>query len=260
LTYWSRGGASAAITAVGSAHPVPMPGPGFGDVQSGALLAGGIAAGLFQRDRSGKGVVVDSSLLASGMWAMQPSMVASSLVGADTLHVAPHDQIGNPLANTYRTLDGRHITLGLFESDRYWEKFCEACEMPELVSDERFITSTTRAEHRESLTALLDSVFSQRHLKEWQILLGRQTGPWTVVQYPSEVAQDRQAEANGFVQDVDYEGGKTLRMVTSPVQFDGSSGQLSPAPNHGANTEEVLEELGFDWDLIILLKDKGAII
>jgi hypothetical protein len=83
LTYWSRGGVSAALTSPGAAHPVRMVGPGFGDVQSGAMLAGGVAAALFQRERTGAGVVVDSSLLATAMWVMQPSMVAAELTGVE---------------------------------------------------------------------------------------------------------------------------------------------------------------------------------
>ncbi len=260
LTYWSRGGVAAALTVEGAPHPVRMAGPGFGDVQSGALLAGGIAAALFQRQRTGQGVVVDGSLLASGMWAMQPTIVASNLVGVDTLPVAEHDQVGNPLTNIYRTADGRFVGLGLLESDRFWPGFCEAVEAPDLAADGRFADSATRADHRVELTALLDEIFGRHPLSELKEILRRQEGPWTVVQYPSEVARDPQAEANGYVQDVEYDGGRTLRLVSAPVQFDQSPGKLTPAPEHGADTERVLEEFGYSWDDIARLKESGAII
>jgi crotonobetainyl-CoA:carnitine CoA-transferase CaiB-like acyl-CoA transferase len=260
LTFWSRGGVSAALTPPGAPHPVRMAGPGFGDVQSGALLAGGIAAGLYQRAKTGEGVVVDGSLLASGMWAMQPTIVASSLVGTPTLPIAAHDDIGNPLTNNYRTADDRYITLGLLESDRYWPAMCETLDAPELLADPRFAGADARAHNRSELTARLDRIFARRPLSEWKDILRRQEGPWTVVQYPSEVARDPQAEANGYVQDVDYGQGLNLRLVSAPIQFGATPGRLTPAPQHGADTEHVLEELGYDWDDIGRLKESGAII
>lgn len=260
LTFWSRAGIGAALTQPGADRPVRMVGPGFGDVQSGALLAGGIAAGLFQRERTGRGVVVDGSLLATGMWAMQPTIVASNLTGVETLPIAKHDDIGNPLTNVYRTADGRFVALGMLESDRFWTGFCEVAGLAELVSDPRFTSSTERAENRRELTAILDDAFARHSYAEWREMLGRQEGPWTTVQYPSEVAADPQAEANGYVQDVDYGGGRTLRLVSAPVQFDGGPGRLSPAPDHGADTELVLQDLGYSWDDIGRLKDNGAII
>jgi crotonobetainyl-CoA:carnitine CoA-transferase CaiB-like acyl-CoA transferase len=260
LTFWSRGGVSAALTPPGSPHPVRMAGPGFGDVQSGALLAGGVAAGLFQRDKTGDGVVVDGSLLASGMWAMQPTIVASNLTGAETLPIAAHDQIGNPLTNNYRTSDDRYVTLGLLESDRFWPGLCEVLGVPELAADVRFNGGDARAENRAALTAILDEIFARHTLAEWREILRRQEGPWTSVQYPSEVARDPQAEANGYVQDVDYGDGRQLRLVSAPIQFGATPGRLTPAPHHGADTEHVLEEMGYAWEDISRLKESGAII
>ena len=72
--------------------------------------------------------------------------------------------------------------------------------------------------------------------------------------------RDAQARANGYVQDVDYGDGRRLPMVGAPVQFDETAPPLRPAPEHGAHTEEVLLELGLDWDEIIRLKTAGAVL
>jgi crotonobetainyl-CoA:carnitine CoA-transferase CaiB-like acyl-CoA transferase len=110
------------------------------------------------------------------------------------------------------------------------------------------------------LTGLLDELFLNHTLSEWQRMLAKQTGPWTVVQNPAEVARDRQAEANEYMQDVEFGDGRSLRLVTGPIQFDGEPGTLSPAPDHGADTDKVLGELGFVWDEILQMKINGAII
>jgi crotonobetainyl-CoA:carnitine CoA-transferase CaiB-like acyl-CoA transferase len=260
LTYWSRSGIAAALTPVGADHPVGMAGPGFGDVQSGMTLAGGVAAALYQRERSGRGVVVDVSLLSAGMWAMQPTIVAAGLMGVEVLPIPKHDAIGNPLINIYRTSDGRHLTLGMLESDRYWPAFCEATGRADLAIDSRFADSSARTDNRAALTAVLDDLFARFTLAEWKGILGGQEGPWTVVQYPGEVGRDLQAEANRYVQDVDYGDDRTLRLVSAPVQFDGGPGELAPAPDHGADTEEVLLELGLDQEDIARMRSAGVII
>ena len=64
-----------------------MPGPGFGDLQSGMAMAGGIGAALFKRERTGKGVVVDVSLMSAGLWAMGMTVSGTSVLDVDEL---PH--------------------------------------------------------------------------------------------------------------------------------------------------------------------------
>lgn len=260
LTYWERGGIAATLTPVGGDHPVRMAGPGLGDVQSGTALVGGIGAALFQRERSGKGVAVDVSLLSAGMWAMQPTVVAASLTGVDVLPIPAHDDIGNPLVNTYRTSDGRHLTLSMLESDRYWLGFREVTRRSDLVNDPGFAGSAAPVENRAALTAILAELFGSHTLAEWKDMLGRQEEPWTVLQYPGEVARDPQAEANGYVQDVNYGDGRTLRLVSAPVQFDESPGTLTPAPQYGAQTEEVLQEMGCDSEDLGWMNEAGVII
>ena len=80
ISFWARASISASVTPGGYPYPLPMPGPGFGDVQSGTALAGGVAAALFRRERTGKASIVDTSLLGAGMWAMQASITATRLV------------------------------------------------------------------------------------------------------------------------------------------------------------------------------------
>jgi crotonobetainyl-CoA:carnitine CoA-transferase CaiB-like acyl-CoA transferase len=260
LSYWQRSGAAASAKPPEVPLPIRMPGPGFGDVQSGLALAAGIGAALYGREKTGKGSVVDCSLLSCGMWAMQPTILATNLVGRDVLEIPVHTDIGNPLTNTYATSDGRHICLGMMESDRYWERFCEVSDRPDLFDDGRFASSHLRSQNRAVLTEILDDLFAKRTLEEWKEVLRSQEGQWTFDQSPREVSEDVQAVANGYVQDVTYPDGRSLRMVSSPAQFDGRPGDLSPAPEHGANTDEVLLEMGFDWDEIIQLKIDGAIL
>jgi crotonobetainyl-CoA:carnitine CoA-transferase CaiB-like acyl-CoA transferase len=76
----------------------------------------------------------------------------------------------------------------------------------------------------------------------------------------SELNEDEQAWANGYLQKVDYGGGRFLTLVPTPVQFNETSAELRPAPEHAAHTEEVMCELGMGWDRILELKELGVIV
>lgn len=258
--YWNRCGIGSAATPVDSPEPVALPGPGFGDLQTGMHLAGGIAAALWRRERTGRGAVVDTSLLASGLWAMQGSLAGSAVAGTTELPKRRRNENSNPLVLAYPTSDGRYVSLMMLGSDRYWPGLCDAIGRPDLTTDDRFATARDRAVNSVACVAELDAVFSARPLAHWQGALATQAGPWAVVAHAAEATADPQARHNGYVQDVDYGDGRSIPMVVAPVQLDETAPALRPAPEHGAHTEEVLLELGYDWDEIIRLKTSGAVL
>ena len=166
----------------------------------------------------------------------------------------------NPLVVAYPTADGRFVSLMMLGSDRYWPGLCQAIGRPNLVADPRFATARDRAANSAACVAELDAIFSAQPLDHWRTVLAGQEGPWAVVAHVAEAVADEQARANGYVQDVDYGDGRRLPMVGAPVQFDEVAPTLRPAPEHGAQTEEVLLELGFDWEEISRLKAAGAVL
>lgn len=257
--YWIRSGIAYEVTDPQAPHAVGLPGPAFGDFTSGLALAGGIAAALLKRERTGAAGTVDVSLLGVGMWTVQASIAAADLLGADDLPRLPRDEWRNPLTLNYRTSDGRHIGLTMTQADRFWPKLCEVLGHPELATDPRFYDMETRAKHSRECTAALDDIFATRTYDEWCQLLAAQSGPWDGVQTPGEVGMDDQVLANGLLQEVDYGGGRVARIVPSPVHFDDQAPELRPAPELGSSTEVVLLELGRSWEEISELKDIGAI-
>ena len=100
---------------------------------------------------------------------------------------------------------------------------------------------------------------SERDLAEWEDLLSRQDGQWDVVMPAGKVRCDAQAQANGYVQLVQHEGGGKIVLVPAPAQFDGEAPQLGKAPAFGADTDDVLRSHGLDDDAIADLRVRGVI-
>jgi crotonobetainyl-CoA:carnitine CoA-transferase CaiB-like acyl-CoA transferase len=258
-SYWSRGGVAYVSTPADAEFPPPMPGAAFGDLQSGLYAAGGVAGALFARERTGAAQVVDISLLGAAVWGTAPHIAASSLFDIDAMPRSDHQSAHNPIANTYRTSDGRFVALVMLESDRFWGPLVELVGRPDLAADSRFVDAAARNANSKACIAELDAIFAARTADEWRDVLGRQRGVWAIVQSPRETRCDAQVVANGYVESMDLDGDASLTVAMPPVQFNGDQPTPRPAPELGADTDRVLLELGYDWDQLVEMKVAGAI-
>jgi crotonobetainyl-CoA:carnitine CoA-transferase CaiB-like acyl-CoA transferase len=254
--FWARGGMAHVLTPPDREQPIGQRGA-MGDRNGAMALAFGIAAALLRRERSGKGAVVDVSLLATAMWTLSSDVLAA-LQGGRPRAAAGRDAVVNPLVGSYRTKDGRHIQLVFLQGDRYWADFCQLVGRDELIGDPRFEDSAARQANREECAAELEAEFATRTFEEWKDLLARIDAPWAPVQAVEELLDDPQVLANDYIGEVS-EDGLRYRLPTVPVQFDEKPPPLRRAPEHGEHTEMVLLGLGYTWDQIIELKEAGAL-
>lgn len=253
--FWARGGSAASITPPGVEGMInPM--PAYGDTISGTNLAGGIAAALLQRERTGEPSVVDVSLLGSGVWANGHATAVS--LHLDKPWVAPmpgaHGSPNNPLSGVYATADGRYLAFVMLQPGKFWADVCHHIDHPELADDPRFATAELLAAHTEEAVKILRAALAGRTLAEWTERFATLAGPWAPVQDTLRVGADVQIRANEYLLRVGE-----LDLAASPVQFDTTAPSLGPAPEFAAQTEEILMELGLDWPRIIELKEAGAV-
>ena len=256
-SFWCRGGIANALTPPTATAPV-MQRAAFGDSTGAMTIAGGIAAALFRRERTGQPSVVDISLLGTAMWVLAPDIVASKLLGVD-LPASDRTRAPNPIVNSYRTRDGRWLFLNMLQPDRYWSDLCTRLGHPELIADPRFADGRVRFENRVDCIKTLDRIFAERTLSEWCERLADAEGVWAPLQSAREVNDDVQAMANGYLPAVDRGDGTSFTLVASPVEFDEEPVGLRAAPELGQHTEEVLRALGLTWEELAACKEAGTI-
>jgi crotonobetainyl-CoA:carnitine CoA-transferase CaiB-like acyl-CoA transferase len=254
--FWCRAGTAATITPAGIDGMITPPGPAYGDTISGTNLAGGIAAALLKRERTGETSVVDVSLLGSGLWAMGHTVALTTHLG-QRLEAPPpgaHGAPNNPLVGLYSTADNRYISFVMMQPTKFWADVCQHMDLPELADDPRFGTVELIAENTAEAVALFGARMATRTLAEWSQRFATLAGPWAPVQDTLQAAADAQIRANDYL----VRAGQ-LELVANPVQFDVAAPDTAAAPEFAAQTEEILTELGLDWDRIIELKAAGAV-
>jgi crotonobetainyl-CoA:carnitine CoA-transferase CaiB-like acyl-CoA transferase len=253
---WARSGIAHLMTLPGQ-DPPTIPGS-IGDLTGGMIIAGAIAAALLHRERTGEAVVVESSLLATGMWLMSQSITGAPY--GRTMPFNDRTHPANALVTPYRTSDGRWIWLNMLQW-RWWPDLCRHVEREDLIDDPRFATNQARQQNMQDCIAELDKAFAAKTFEEWKAILMTAEGVWAPVQSALEVGVDPQVIANGYFPDAVREDGSTFKIVASPAQFGGQPiGELKAAPEHGQHTDEILLEMDLDWDEIIRLKERAAVL
>jgi formyl-CoA transferase len=175
--------------------------------------------------------------------------MAPDIVGAPyvPIEVPSRYEQGNPLTNWFPTKDGRWIYLVLLQADRYWAELCAYLGAAELVVDERFTDAEVRHTHRVECVNALTEVFLSRTLNEWKDALRDFSGVWAPVQSALEVHEHAQVRANGFLPQVRTSEGVEFALVAPPMHFNGEvTAPTRCAPALGADTDEILRELGYD--------------
>ncbi|WP_375482443.1 CaiB/BaiF CoA transferase family protein [uncultured Mycobacterium sp.] len=254
--FWCRAGTAATITPVGMEGMIGPPGPAYGDTISGTNLAGGIAAALLKRERTGEPSIVDVSLLGSGLWSLGHTVALTVHLG-QRLEAPPpgvHGAPNNPLVGLYTTADNRYISFVMMQPTKFWADVCRHIDRPELADDPRFATDEQIAANTAEAVKILTEAIGTRTLTEWTERFVSLSGPWAPVQDTLQAANDAQIRANRYI----VQAGE-LELVANPVQFDVSAPHTRPAPGFAEQTDDILIELGFDWDRIIELKTAGAV-
>ncbi len=255
VSFWSRGSVAHLLTEPGAANPV-MQRPAQGDVPTGMFLAGGVCAALVHAQRTGQGIVVDTSLLSGAVWTLGPDMAYASLAGQEAPRRS-NAPARSPLVGTHRTADGRWMQINMMDDERYFAPTCRALGVPELAV--RYPDDATR----RPAWAELGRLFSARIAElTWTEVSGRLRDEgciFSLFASPVEVVEDRAVVDNGYL--MPHPDHAPLRLSAAPAQFDDEVPAIRRSgPALGEHSREILAELGYAQEEIDALVDDGVVV
>ena len=240
--FWARTGMARSFTP--DDEPPANIRAGMGDHMTAMTLVAAINAAMVERTRTGRGQLVDTSLLRTGIWSVGWDLGIQLRFGKMAPTV-PRTETMNPMVNPYQAGDGGWFWLLGLESDRHWPALARAVGHEEWLTDEPFATGRGRRKHAAAVIAAMDGAFAERPRAEWFERFDAEGVWFAPVHSPADVVVDPQAIAAGAFVDVPGgEDGPAHRAVASPVDFGGR--QTEPAgavPALGEHTAEVLAEL-----------------
>jgi crotonobetainyl-CoA:carnitine CoA-transferase CaiB-like acyl-CoA transferase len=254
--WWARSGLMDAVRPTGA--ELGLATAGMGDHPSAMALFAAIALALFDRERSGKGRRVTTSLLANGAWANGVYLQAA-LCGAKPYRAPTRDTHPNALVCAYTCSDARSFYLAMVTEAAEWPRFTDAVGRPELRDDPRFSELESRRTNSVALMRILEEIFASETLGHWRDRLNRFAVTFGSVARTEELPDDAQMNANGIFPAIegDPDG---YRTVDSPIHLDGvAKRRPHRAPNLGEHDVEVLESLGYSPEKIEALRASGAL-
>jgi crotonobetainyl-CoA:carnitine CoA-transferase CaiB-like acyl-CoA transferase len=222
--------------------------PGMGDEIGALMCAWGITAALYAREKTGKGQVVDTSLMGSVIAMLGLLMEAPAVLGQE-FGREQRMTAGNPLYNHYRCKDDKWIVIAHLDPNRYWQKICKVTGVEELENDPRFNSIEARGKNAKELVAIFDERFALKTRDEWMKILKEEGCICTPIQSPLEVSNDSQALANNYFIDIQHPEWGKIKMVGFPWYFSETPAQWRrKAPDFGEHSEEILAEIGYNTE------------
>lgn len=227
------------------------------DVLSGATAAFGVSSALYQRDRTGKGQLIDVSMLEATM-AFLSGQIADWSVAGHRQQLSGNQAVSRKAtANLFKAGDG-YILLAV-NNEKQYRALMSALGREDTLSDPRFADWFARNENEPALRAIIEQALATRPAREWETILEDAGAPCASIWKIEEVIDHPQIKARGAIQELDTPYGR-LRFAGSGFKLAHGGGRLDRmAPELGADTDAVLGELGFDAAEIAALRAREIV-
>ncbi len=249
-------GLSGIMSVTGQPGGGPMRvGAAVADVGAGLLAALGIMTALLERETSGEGQWVQSSLLQAGIQLLDFQAARYTMSGEVAEQVGNDHPTSMP-TSAYRTADG-YMNVAA-SGTAMWQRLCEAIGRNDLFAHPDYREADRRSKNRAALNAELNQAFAAKPSAEWVEILNRAGVPCGPIYAMDQVFADPQVRHVQAVAEVEHSRLGRLRLVNQPVRLSRTPARVASAsPERGEHTEAVLRELGYDAAAIVQLgKDK----
>lgn len=229
------------------------------DQMAAIVTSHAILTALLVRERQGIGQELNVSLYGSAIWLLHANLLTSSVLGRN-IALDRDRLVFPPLRNNYQCSDGSWIMGATHPLEGHWPALCKAIGHPELEHDPRFAEPEGRRRNAPQLIRTLDGIFRTRSRDEWLEALRAGGLLFVPVQDYMDVLKDPQALENDYVVEVDHKTLGRTRVPGYPISFGANSVAVhEPAPAIGANTAEILAEMGYSPDEVAALARNGVV-
>jgi len=230
------------VTGDGDGMPVRS-GVSILDLGTGVWTALGVIAALMERQRSGKGQRVDSSLFQSGIMLMSYHLLYRQFAGVNPKPQGSKHTAFAPYG-AYQTADGA-IMIGI-SGDQAFRRLAEALGRPGWADDPRFRTNPDRVRNTPELDACISELLARHPVSHWAEVLDRHDVACDPVQTADQVMADPQVAALGQLQPIDLAGQGSALLPRLPLEFSLTPAAIQgPPPAAGQHTREILREAGY---------------
>jgi crotonobetainyl-CoA:carnitine CoA-transferase CaiB-like acyl-CoA transferase len=246
------------VTGAPECGPVKVGAPVL-DVGAGLSCALGLVAAHVERLRTGVGTHVSSSLLEFALTSLGTLAAATIVSGRPPSLLGTHSPVFAPYGG-FPTSDGWIVVAGA-GSEEMWVRFCRALGLEALVEDPRFADNAARVRHRDDLSERISEVLRSRTSRQWLDVLDDAGVPAAEVEALDRVLDGGQTKALGALQTLEHASAGPYRVVGAPLRIDLEPLPYPrPASAFGADTREVLSEVGVSADEIDALVAAGLAV
>jgi formyl-CoA transferase len=227
------------------------------DLTAGLFCALGIMTALLEREQSGEGQWVQTSLLQAQVF-MLDFQASRWLNDKEVPKQAGNNHPTSIPTGVFKTADG-HINIAT-TGQKIWERFAHAIDAPFLLQREEYATAAARSKNRDALNAEIDRITATRPSAEWLEKLNKAGVPCGPIYSIDQMFADPQVQHLGLAQPVQTDDGRPLQVVAQPFSLSRTPSRMAaPPPEIGQHTDEVLKEFGFGAEEIEALHKAKAV-
>tara|TARA_R110000787_G_scaffold86057_5_gene183223 strand:- start:53211 stop:54404 length:1194 start_codon:yes stop_codon:yes gene_type:complete len=227
------------------------------DLTSGLFAALGIFVALMERQKSGKGQWVQSSLLQAQIF-MLDFQAARYLVHDEVPEQAGNNHPTSIPTGVFKTKDG-HINIAA-AGNTIWGRLCDAIGKPEWKEDPRFLDNADRLAHRDLLNGMIEELTPTKTSKEWIDLFAKAGVPSGHIYNVGDMFADEQIQHLGIATDIETTAFGKTQLIAQPIHMSRTPSELKVSPpERGEHSDEILESLGLSADEIADLRSRNVV-